>query len=326
MKTLNRHYQFKSTFIMHLPSLGKWFCASLFAVVLTACGGGSDGQDEPAEPVVINAMGVDGPLLNAQVEVFTLADYIINGENSTSLLLSDAPVRSDASTGAIDNLTLSITSVLDALVLVVTADANTIDLTTGEAPVVTQVVTVIRDLDIYEPVFNPANSSYDLFRRHYATPLTSLALGQAIEVATANNELTELGVLGELNNAQRAVKNLFGFGMASTIDIFTTSPILDEVTAPRSLQEEETQGLQEDVGQYRLAIETFVNAIAAAAAASGQDTAALMQAITADIADGVMDDAATDAVFAAINDNANWVTADAIKTLLETESTGLNVP
>ncbi|MDB4542310.1 hypothetical protein N9211_01435, partial [Pseudomonadales bacterium] len=60
----------------------------MFAVVLTACGGGSDGQDEPAEPVVINAMGVDGPLLNAQVEVFTLADYIINGENSTSLLLS----------------------------------------------------------------------------------------------------------------------------------------------------------------------------------------------------------------------------------------------
>lgn len=311
---------------MHLPSLGKWFCASLFAVVLTACGGGSDGQDEPAEPVAINAMGVDGPLLNAQVEVFTLADYIINGENSTSLLLSDAPVRSDASTGLIDNLTLSITSVLDALVLVVTADANTIDLTTGEAPVVTQVVTVIRDLDIYEPVFNPANSSYDLFRRHYATPLTSLALGQAIEVATANNELTELGVLGELNNAQRAVKNLFGFGMASTIDIFTTSPILDEVTAQRSLQEEATQGLQEEVGQYRLAIETFVKAIAAAAAASGQDTGVLMQAITADIADGVMDDAATDAVFAAINDTANWVTADAIKTLLETESTGLNVP
>ena len=309
---------------MHLPSLGKWFCASFFAVVLTACGGGSDGQDEPAEPVTLNALGVDGPLLNAQVEVFTLADYIINGDSSTSLLL--APTRSSASTGLVDNLTLSITSVLDALVLVVTADANTIDLTTGEAPVVSQVVTVIRDLDVYQPVFNPASSSYDLFRRHYATPLTTLALGLAIETATANNELTQLGVLGELNNAQKAIKNLFGFGMASTIDIFTTSPILDEVTAPRSLQEEETQGLQEDVGQYRLAIETFVNAIAAAAAASGQDTAALMQAIIADIADGVLDDAATDAVFDAINDTDNWEAADAIKTLLETELTGLNGP
>ena len=85
---------------MRLISLGKLLGAGFLATVLAACGGSGSSTTSNTEPELgptINALGVDGPLLSAAVEVFGLQDYIDNGTGATSLLA--APTQSDAATG-----------------------------------------------------------------------------------------------------------------------------------------------------------------------------------------------------------------------------------
>ena len=113
---------------MRLRTLGKIISAGFFVTVLAACGGGSSNSGcAPSNPncnagisgPTINALGVDGPLLSAEVNVFGLQDYIDNGTAAASLLA--APTQSNAATGLIDDLELISNLGTGPFVLVVTA-------------------------------------------------------------------------------------------------------------------------------------------------------------------------------------------------------------
>lgn len=263
---------------MRLRTLGKIISAGFFVTVLAACGGGGSNSGCSADNpdcntgqlgATINALGVDGPLLDAAVDVFALQDYLDSGTGAPSLLTS--AIRSNATTGLIDNLELNSSAGVGPFVLVVTADGATTDLTTGAAPVLGSVTTIITAAE-YARTPQP---------RFYATGLTSLAVEQAQARAASN---TEAAVLAELDAAQTEIKNLFGFGITSSIDIFTTPAIIDDSTT--------SNADQQAVAEYRIAIETFAAVVGELVGGpAGADGDAVVATILADIADGVTDDA-----------------------------------
>ena len=65
-----------------------------------------------------------------------------------------SPARSDAATGLINDLELAFDAGVGPFMLVVTADADTIDLTTGAAPAVTTVKTIITQAQFIIENFN----------------------------------------------------------------------------------------------------------------------------------------------------------------------------
>ena len=108
-----------------------------------------------------------------------------------------------------------------------------LDLSTGIAPVVTEVKTIVT-------VLSDA--------RVYATPLTTVAVALASE-----GEAVADDVLANLADAQIKAKAFFGFGMDPGIDIFTVPPVLDEETNAVTTQN--------NVAQYRAATEALATVV-----------------------------------------------------------------
>jgi len=264
---------------MHGIRRPHWAAFALLGIFLAGCGGGSGGSDATAPPpppatVTLAGSGVKGPLAGAVVRVFAtnLAQPDIRGA-----------ILDEGSTGpnaAIQDVVIP-ASTTGLLRIDVIVDADTVDLTTGSAPVFDSLVTVAQANRL-------ATGSI------FASPLTTMAVDLAIRkgdsgapyAGNGNNVLEAAEFAAALEIAQNQVKSTFGFGLDDSIDIFTVPPLITSNT--------DTPQEQAAVAAYRQAIEAFA-AIATAIAegvADGGGSATPQQifdALTDDLTDGVID-------------------------------------
>ena len=218
---------------MYLRTLAKLCVAGLIVSVLAACGSGSgSGSSSQQESNTISVFGLDGPLAGADVAVYDLQAYIDASPELPSNLLAASATTTDPVTALADDLELVSSAGLGPFVVVVTANnPDAVDLSTGAFPVIDEVKTIVELLSLTG-------------ERVYATPLTTIAVSLAIEGETEADD-----VLTNLADAQSKAKAFFGFGMDTDIDIFTTSPILDEASTDLESQEK--------VAEYRGANEAL---------------------------------------------------------------------
>ncbi|OUR86748.1 hypothetical protein A9Q81_27920 [Gammaproteobacteria bacterium 42_54_T18] len=210
---------------------------ALMILTLAACGGSTQDHADIDNPVVddggdgggggdpvtrsVGGGGIKGPLVDAVVTVYEIDPTdLANGFKGAVV------------TTATTNAQAQITGLLlpfpfsEAYILEFTSDADTTDIYTGVAPVITTMRTVLT-LDLL-------NSGEQI----YATPLTTMAVDLATINADSNTAPwddrsdTTLGdstatvdeFLSALSIAAAQVKSTMGFGISQDIDIFDTPP------------------------------------------------------------------------------------------------------
>ena len=281
-----------------------WVRLSLVAVCisfLVACGSSNTESTKPTDSTSHNSlsvMGVDGPMAGADVDVFDLQAYLDDSLAAPSLLLS--PATTDSVSALAENIDLIESAGSGPFIVTVTANAFTIDLTTGLSPVIGSVSTIIPELND---------------NRVYASPLTTLA------VAIASNGRSDAAeVVDELDSARVATITHFGFGMNFDIDFFTVPPVLDETT--------HSVALQQQVTEYRTAAEVFATVVEQLVKADTFSTHAdAVKAIALDVSDDVIDDVRVLAEIENVDEfyltNKKRLSGSVVE-LLESDSTGLS--
>ena len=235
--------------------------------LITACGGGGGGETTPpgttAQPVDVNGGGVKGPLVNAIVTAYSLDTGKADFKGS---VVDTATTDSNA---AITGLTLP-TPVTPPYILEFTSQAGTTDLTTGQFPVITTMHTVV------------TQAMLDAGNNIYASPLTTVVVDIAIANTVDSNGTPGIQTdefESALANAAAEVISTLGFGLDSTVDIFSVPPVINATTV--------TPQEQTNILAYRKAIEA-VTAIVfeinqQSGAASVDD---VLTELAADLADG----------------------------------------
>ncbi len=255
---------------------------ALATAALAGCGGGGGGSDavpvkKPASKgTAVEGVAVKGPLVNATVRAYAV-DYA-----AADLIGAADPVDTGTTNGQAQITGLNLDPAGAPYIVVVEADADTVDLTTGKVPVITIMKTVITAdmLNGGTPVV--------------ATPLTSLAT----EVAASKGATPET-LQQNLNDAQNTVKSTLGFGLDESVDIFTATPVLNDDT--------DTPEEQAQVAAYRLAVEAVSAVLSNAAAdstAEGDSATDVLSSMAQDLSDGVIDGKKGDDVLPEL-DNVN---------------------
>ena len=238
------------------------FALILMCFTLIGCSGGGD--SEPTEVGnFISVFGVDGPMAEADVAIYSLKDYLEDSAAAVHRLKESE--TTDPQTGLADNLELALDAGLGPFIVIITANDNTIDLSTGRAPEIREVRTIVESLP-------PSDV------RIYATPLTTAAVAIASHGQTVADDVLE-NLFGDEAVAQNVVKAFFGFGMDEEMDIFSIPPILDENA--RSKPD------QEAVAYYRGALEAL-SAVLASLADSDNTADALFKSLIDDAIDNGM--------------------------------------
>ena len=221
-------------------ALLKLTVSSFLIVSLISCGGGGGGSDDndattttpttPTTPTTsstsVSGGGVKGPLANAIVTAYAF-DPTKTGFKG--VVAGSATTNASA---AIVGLALPF-PVTPPYILEFTSDAGTTDITTGTAPVITTMRTVI------------TQALLDSGQQIYATPLTTMAVD--IAIANSNATTTPAQFEAALATAAGQVVSTLGFGMSGDIDIFDTPPLIDSTTTGTDVQA--------DVAAYRAAVE-----------------------------------------------------------------------
>lgn len=237
--------------------------------------------NQSVEPLTFAVRGaaVAGPLARADVAVYQV-DASKPGAKGT--LLSSG-VTNDF--GFIEGV--SLTANQRGLVLLeFTANANTADVNTGQPPLLGKLSTVV---DAQRVFLNEAV---------YATPLTTMAVGLALQnadfdVVYAGNRdgvITLLELLSALSIAGQQLVMLAGFGQLTGVDVFTGKPMVTRGV--------DTTAEQLAVAKYRVANEALVIVLDAlvkrAKANNSSSDLTFDRALTAlvlDISDGTIDGA-----------------------------------
>ena len=166
-------------------------------------------------------------------------------------------------------------------ILETSADGDTIDLTTGQYPVITSLRTIVTADDLLGINRNEPK------REYYATLLTTLATDIAVANATdsnVNGVIDPSEFLSALAAAESLVVSTVGFGMDENIDIFNTPPLVNSST--------ETAEDQEAATQYRAAIEALtaiVYQIQEFTGDTGVSTDEVLTSLASDLSDGLID-------------------------------------
>lgn len=294
------------------------------ALLLTGCGGGGGGSDAPSDPessaTAVEGAGVKGPLASAEVRAYAL-DASAAGGKGTRLDTG----TTDEST-AIQGLTLD-DDTTGLVVIEVTADDDTVDISTGTTPVITKLVSIVDAERLLAG--NPA----------FPTTLTTMAARLALKNAdkntfgyVGNNDGTPTNaeVDRALPVAAAQVWDTFDFDLAQDLgvdlNLFVTAPLVTDET-------DTTQEIKE-VLAYRTAVEA-VAAVAerlkddalAANASTTVTTEQLFQALTDDLSDGRIDGQDDSTPITTFDDNSNVatsVTADVSGLTVPGTSTGLD--
>jgi hypothetical protein len=250
----------------------------LCLLFITACSGGSSGGDgdpitgdDPTDVQTLGGNATKGPLANADVTVFALDT---SAEN-----LRGAEIASGATD---DQANIAVDLPVDTaglLVVTVTANANTTDLTTGQSPVLTRLSTIAVASEWLggQPV--------------YATPLSHMAVQIAARNIGGNADVSAARIRSALARAQRVVRSTVGFGLLDDaadpdgpIDLFSTAPVLtndsvDAISRKRTLR-------------YRKATEAIAAVIADISGSSEAEAVeTLFDSLTDDLSDGRVDNA-----------------------------------
>jgi hypothetical protein len=267
---------------------------SVLVIMLAGCGGGGGGSENVvnAPANAVKGAGIKGPLAHAIVRLYQVD---LTSPDLKGSLLDEGVTGSDA---AINDLTID--NGLSGLVLLeFVADAATTDIGTGMAPVIERLTTVVDVQRIYNG---------DAI---YATPLTSMAVSLAQANAykgapyagNSDGPISTGEFTAALAVAQNQIKSTLGFGLDSSVDIFSVPPILTADTT--------TAEAQAQVVKYRAAIE----AIAALADQVASDSSAadtpqeIFDGLTEDLKDGTID---------GLNDSTPVTTLAALDTPIDT--------
>lgn len=241
---------------------------------LSACGGSTVSSlpgTSDTTTFANSGAGVKGPMAGATVRFYEI--------DATQPLLYNAaqPVGFSAtdSDGTFKQVTLNRGA--SAPFMVVVDGRNAIDIHTGRAPVIPELVTVVTATD------------FATRRPIYATPLTTLTIMTAREAIHRSGTGLD-AVIVAIDNAALAVRNNFGFGLLNGIDILRDPPLLNSATT--------TPEAQRALTSHRAAVEA-VSAVIYSMAQSGvsnhgliRETAVqtIMTSLVRDISrDGVVD-------------------------------------
>ena len=243
----------------------------LSVAVLSACGGGGGGggssSGDPSdptpnpppssvEPVTLSGHAVKGPLSDAEVGVYSMLTG--NAALKGALLASG---RTSA-TGEFDGIEFE-PGETDLYLVEVTADANTTDISTGEAPIVSTLTTLVTGdaLENAQPV--------------YATVSTTLVV-EMLRLNGGADSAVQFDDLVERYSTTVGVE--LGFDLLQGVDLFAQEPL---VIAGESATEE--------LLNYRTALEAQAALIWQIAAELGLPVSRVMELMAADLLDGQYD-------------------------------------
>lgn len=267
----------------------RYFFIMVFVgVFLSGCSGGGSSstatgvtltQPDPTTPV--SGGGVKGPLVSASASLYLLD---LAATDLKGILVSSG---STTETAALQGITIS-AGAQDTFLLEITADDDTIDLSSGVAPILTVYRTLV---------------SADSIRSGgvFATPVTTLALA----LAQQSGPFTSLEELNSaLNLSAQQVISTLGFGLDANTNPFTSNPLL---TASDTTDEQQVRVLG-----YRLAIEglaaildLLATEILAANPGSTVTVDDVLAAISEDLSDGAIDGMSAGGAVAALTGITN---------------------
>lgn len=244
------------------------------ALVLSACGGGGGGSDTQDPPqtggTALSGAGVKGPMAGASVTAWK-----VNTAQAEFRGLQVATGSTDAA-AAITGLSLP-TPLTPPYRLEIHRDADTTDITTGDAPILGSMSTVVSQsmLDSGHPI--------------YATPLSTMAVELAILNAdgstpyagNGDGNVTTVEFESALTIAAGQVLSTLGFGIGVGVDLFATPALIDANS--------DTTAELQSVLEYRAAIEALgamLHEIAQQKSASADD---VLAELAGDLADGQID-------------------------------------
>lgn len=257
--------------------------ASLLSIAVTiavvSCGGGAQTtsgspsdltpqtQHATDEGFTINVAGIKGPLAGATATLYKL------DTTRSHYFDRNAPIVSGITDSAARASTLRVPGGVSPPFVLVVDGRQAIDLNTGAAPVIVELVTLITD--------ELASSGRPLF----ATPLTTLAYDMAVESAGTGADSRQ--VVEDTQRAAKQIVKALGFGLSEKVDIFADPPILDASTTSSEIQEE--------IAHHRAVIE----AVAAIAYQLGSQAGVTVDSVLPELArdlgsDGVIDARAND--------------------------------
>ena len=256
-------------------SFFKSLTVLLCVLFITACSGGSsgDGPTPPEDPADVQTVGgnaTKGPLANADVTVFVL--------DSSAADLQGAALASGV-TDSQANIAVDLPVDAEGLLVVeVTANANTTDLTTGQPPVLTRLSTIA------------VASEWLAGQSVYATPLSHMAVRIAAGNIGGNADIGNARIRSALARAQSVVRNTAGFGLLDDatdqdgpIDLFRTAPVLTNDSVDANSRQRTLR--------YRKATEAIVAVIADISGSTETEAIeTLFDSLTDDLADGRVDD------------------------------------
>ena len=249
------------------------------ACVVAACSDGG-GSNSDSDEVSLEGGAVKGPMAGAVVTAYALdlnvagikGAVIATGETDSAAQITGLNLPGDVAT---------------PFLLEFSSDADTIDVTTNALPVISTLRTVVT-----AEMLNGGGSVY-------ATPLTTVAVDLAIENADVSNGIyqgnddgstTTEEYLAALSVAGEQVASGLGFGLLDDVNIFTTPPLINDVT--------DTVEEQTAVAAYRTAVEALTAVVyqleqdaIAENTTTSVTTDKLINALAIDMSDGEIDGA-----------------------------------
>ncbi|WP_240464802.1 thrombospondin type 3 repeat-containing protein, partial [Paraferrimonas sp. SM1919] len=267
---------------MHLANIRLIIITSLIAL-LVGCSDAPDvfpksnqppaAEPEPTPPPVtvdLGGGGVKGPMAQADANLYQI--------DVTAANLQGELVASGSTDNSAKFQNLTVTEPQGPYLLVISANQNTFDITTNNAPVINTLMTLVDD--------DQLTGASDI----YATPLSTMALILAQQVgdtlATGNQDgaLSTQEFLDAANPAALSITSTLGFGIDENTNIFTTPPLL-------SSNSNDLDGQLNSVA-YRQAIEAtaaIIYQMVELQGDSGVTTDQVMQDLALDLADGAID-------------------------------------
>jgi hypothetical protein len=253
----------------------RFFLLILIMLLITACNSSGSGNstENTGTAFILNGSGVKGPLAGAAVQLYQVD---LSQVDLKGALLAKGSTGSDA---AINGLTIN-AGLSGLLLLEFVADADTVEINTGKAPVFDRLVTVFDVQRVYDGA------------SIYASPLTTMAVSIAQNRADSSSPyigngdhiISEAEFIAALGFAQNQTKSTVGFGLDTTIDIFVDPPML---TAETNTTAELTA-----VAQHRQAIEALAAVtvqIAADSTTTSDSAQDVFGALIEDLYDGDID-------------------------------------
>ncbi len=253
----------------------KLACVFSLFFFLSACGGGGSSSSQPPggsgsgggarqepepEAISIAGAGVKGALDGADVVVY---NFDFSGEGGKGERVSDSTTGAN---GRILELNIP-WPLSDFYLIEFVANGDTIDLSTGQSPVIERLFNIVSREDVLngEAVF--------------ATPLSSLAVELALIEMAGGTGLEEA-----LQASSLTVKSIFGLGLNSDVNFLKTPALLGPET--------DTLGQQLATVELRAANEVFATLLVEMIKAAGSDDIeTFLKAVALDMSDGELDGA-----------------------------------